>query len=73
MSNMEKAKVYMTQEITPEALIRMYEQLQRPLPGKVAVKVHSRRTRRKSLFKTRIYERFSRTCSRNDCRMQYSL
>lgn len=38
---MEKAKVYFTKEITPQAVIRMYEVLGKELPGKVAVKVHS--------------------------------
>ncbi len=35
------AKVYFTREITPEAMIRLYEALGVELPGKVAVKVHS--------------------------------
>lgn len=39
--NMEKAKVYFTKEITPEAVIKMYRALGKQLPGKVAVKVHS--------------------------------
>ena len=38
---MEKAKVYFTREITPEAVIKMYRVLGKELPGKVAVKVHS--------------------------------
>ena len=38
---MEKAKVYFTPELTPEAVVRMYEALDIQLPGKVAVKVHS--------------------------------
>lgn len=38
---MEKPNVYFTKEITPEAVIRMYEALNVTLPGKVAVKVHS--------------------------------
>lgn len=38
---MEKAKVYFTPEITPEAVIRMYEALGRALSGNVAVKLHS--------------------------------
>lgn len=38
---MEKAKVYFTKEITPEAVIRLFDTLQIQLPGKVAVKVHS--------------------------------
>ena len=38
---MEKAKVYFTKAITPEAVITMYKALNIDLPGKVAVKVHS--------------------------------
>ena len=38
---MEKAKVYFTKEITPENIVKMYEILQKQLPGKVAVKLHS--------------------------------
>ena len=38
---MEKSKVYFTKNITPEAMIQMYEALGLRLPGKVAVKVHS--------------------------------
>ncbi len=35
------AKVYFTKEITPEAVVRLYDALGTELPGKVAVKVHS--------------------------------
>lgn len=38
---MEKAKVYFTKTITPEAVVKMFEVLNVELPGKVAVKVHS--------------------------------
>lgn len=38
---MEKAKVYFTKTITPEAVIEMYKALGSALSGKVAVKVHS--------------------------------
>ena len=38
---MEKARVYFTKTITPEAVITMYRILGKELPGKVAVKVHS--------------------------------
>ena len=38
---MGKAKVYFTKEITPQAMVRMYEAMGVELPGKVAVKVHS--------------------------------
>ena len=35
------AKVYFTKEITPQAMIKMYEAMGVKLPGKVAVKLHS--------------------------------
>lgn len=38
---MEKAKVYFIKEITPENIIKAYEVLDKKLPGKVAVKMHS--------------------------------
>ncbi len=38
---MEKAKVYFTKEITPQAVVRMYEAMGVKLPGRVAVKLHS--------------------------------
>jgi len=38
---MEKANVYFTREITPEAMIRLYEKLGIELSGRVAVKLHS--------------------------------
>ncbi len=39
--SMGKAKVYFTKDITPEAMIRMYEVMGVKLPGRVAVKLHS--------------------------------
>ncbi len=38
---MEKPKVYFTKELTPEAVVKIYQKLGKSLPGKVAVKVHS--------------------------------
>lgn len=38
---MEKSKVYFTKEITPENVVKIFEKLEKELPGKVAVKVHS--------------------------------
>ena len=38
---MEKAKVYFCKEITPENVVKMFKALEKELPGKVAVKVHS--------------------------------
>lgn len=39
--NMQKSKVYFTKEITPEAVLKLYDALGASLPGKVAVKLHS--------------------------------
>lgn len=36
-----KSTVYFTREITAEAVLRLYEQIGKELPGKVAVKLHS--------------------------------
>lgn len=38
---MEKSKVYFIKEISPENVVKIFEKLQKELPGKVAVKVHS--------------------------------
>ena len=38
---MSKPKVYFTKEITPEKIVEMYKVLNKPLPGKVGIKVHS--------------------------------
>ena len=38
---MEKAKVYFSKEISKENVVKMYEALNKKLPGKIAVKVHS--------------------------------
>lgn len=38
---MEKSKVYFSPVITPEKVLELYKALERPLPGKVAAKVHS--------------------------------
>ncbi|MBQ9974497.1 MAG: DUF362 domain-containing protein [Oscillospiraceae bacterium] len=38
---MSKAKVYFTRAITPQSVVQMFELLNKTLPGRVAVKVHS--------------------------------
>lgn len=38
---MKKATVYFTRELTPQAVVRLYQKLGVQLPGRVAVKVHS--------------------------------
>lgn len=38
---MGKSKVYFTKDITPEAVLKLYDALGASLPGKVAVKLHS--------------------------------
>lgn len=35
------AKVYFTKEITPQAVLRLYDEVGRELPGKTAIKLHS--------------------------------
>lgn len=41
VKRMEKAKVYFTETLTPEAVVKMFDALKVELSGKVAVKVHS--------------------------------
>ena len=36
-----RSKVYFTKEISPEAVLRLYQSLGITLPGKIAVKLHS--------------------------------
>ena len=36
-----KSKVFFTKKITPESVVEIFNALQKKLPGKVAVKVHS--------------------------------
>ena len=38
---MEKSKVYFCKEITSENIVKMFKILDKKLPGKVAVKMHS--------------------------------
>lgn len=38
---MEKSKVYFTSDITSQKLVEMFKVLNKELPGKIAVKVHS--------------------------------
>ena len=38
---MEKSKVYFIKDITPENVVKIFKELGKELPGKVAVKVHS--------------------------------
>ena len=36
-----KSKVYFSKTITPEKVLELYKLVEKPLPGKVAIKVHS--------------------------------
>ena len=38
---MEKAKVYFTKEVSGEAIVKMFKKLEKDLPGKIAIKLHS--------------------------------
>ena len=40
-NNMEKSKVYFTKEINDDKVVELFKLLEKELPGKVAVKVHS--------------------------------
>ncbi|MDO4198308.1 MAG: DUF362 domain-containing protein [Erysipelotrichaceae bacterium] len=52
---MEKAKVYFTKEISSEAVLKMYKVLNKELPGKVAVKVHSGEAGNKNFLKPEFF------------------
>lgn len=62
---MQKAKVYFTKELTPESVVKMYEVLNKELPGRVAVKVHSgeqgNQNYLKPLFMSQIVKRVNGT------------
>ncbi len=38
---MSKSKVYFTKDLTPESVVKMFKMLNKNLPGKVAIKLHS--------------------------------
>ena len=38
---MSKSKVYFTRELTPESVVKMFKMLDKNLPGKIAIKLHS--------------------------------
>ena len=38
---MSKSKVYFTRELTPESVVKMFKMLNKNLPGKIAIKLHS--------------------------------
>ena len=38
---MSKPKVYFTKDLTPESVVKMFKLLEKELPGKIAIKVHS--------------------------------
>lgn len=62
---MQKTKVYFTKELTPESVVKMYEVLNKELPGRVAVKVHSgeqgNQNYLKPLFMSQIVKRVNGT------------
>ena len=41
VTDMEKAKVFFTKEITPENVLKLYEAVGKELTGKIAIKLHS--------------------------------
>ena len=53
---MEKAKVYFINNITPQNVVRLYKELGKELPGKVAVKVHSGEEGNQNYLKPEFYK-----------------
>ena len=53
---MSKPKVYFTKEITPEKIVEMYKILNKSLPGKVGVKVHSGEKGNKNFLKPEFFK-----------------
>ena len=51
-----KSKVYFTKEITKEAVLKMYEVLDKELNGKIAVKVHSGEAGNQNYIKPEMYK-----------------
>ena len=51
-----KSKVYFTKEITKEAILKMFQVLEKELNGKVAVKVHSGEAGNQNYIKPEMYE-----------------
>ncbi len=63
LSGFAQSKVYMTEEITPEALVKVYEALGRSATGKVAVKIST----------TCAYQRSCAEDRWHDCGVQYGV
>ena len=51
-----KSKVYFTKEITKEAILKMYQVLEKELKGNVAVKVHSGEAGNQNYLRPEMYE-----------------
>lgn len=51
-----KSKVYFTKEITKEAVLKMYQVLDKELKGNVAIKVHSGESGNQNFIKPEMYE-----------------
>ena len=51
-----KSKVYFTKEITKEAILKMYQVLEKELTGNVAVKVHSGEAGNQNYLRPEMYE-----------------
>ena len=51
-----KSKVYFTKELTKEAVLKMYQVLEKDLKGNVAIKVHSGEAGNQNYIKPEMYE-----------------
>ncbi len=64
---MEKSKVYFTREITPENVVKMFEMLQKELPGKVAIKIHSGEEGNQNYLRPEFVKPIVEKLRRNNC------
>ena len=64
---MEKSKVYFTRDITPENVVKMFEILQKELPGKVAIKIHSGEEGNQNYLRPEFVKQIVEKLRRNNC------
>ncbi len=51
-----KAKVYFSRTITPEKVLELYQKVDKELPGKVAIKIHSGETGNQNFLKPEFWK-----------------
>ena len=51
-----RPKVFFTKTITPEKIVEIFTKLEKPLPGKVGIKVHSGEKGNKNFLKPEFFK-----------------